>query len=432
MLVNRCVDNPTVEESQAENLPLNAQPQSQMKDGDSEDTDATASIDRGTDKGSILLLDDDPDLSGVLSAFLAENGYQVVTVQNGGEGIREVLAGDFILVLSDFMMPGLPGDLFYQAVERIRPDLCRRFVFMTGHREDAKTNAFVKRVDALVLWKPFPMKAVLDAITLVEVRCGFPAVFASGADTPEAVKQPSPDEELLTAALPTEDIDGKVAGILARARCIPAPVVLDETVPPVEKNPVAPGIGKFAVIAGAALLVLMAGGAWKRMADAQKRVDAVSEEKRALDEEWEILSPKLEHARVSRAKTEADQKRLERMVGDRAGTRWTPMLRALIPPSTEAGFEILSMQARGTGKDQAGFEVRVRGAAAGVQSRALTNRFRENLEQALRSAGGGAVTSRFEHFEEEPGASPEARRTVFGIVAIKEASPAVPTMEEIK
>ena len=60
----------------------------------------------------VLLLDDDPAFNEVIRDFLAECGYTVVAVQSGVEGVREVLVGDFALILCDMEMPAMPGDMF--------------------------------------------------------------------------------------------------------------------------------------------------------------------------------------------------------------------------------------------------------------------------------------------------------------------------------
>src|SRR5687767_11492260 len=65
-----------------------------------------------------LLLEDDSAFREIIKEFFQEAGYTVREVNSGVEGIQEVLAGDFSIVLCDMMMPGLAGDLFYRAVER--------------------------------------------------------------------------------------------------------------------------------------------------------------------------------------------------------------------------------------------------------------------------------------------------------------------------
>ncbi|MFT4586214.1 MAG: two-component system NtrC family sensor kinase [Limisphaerales bacterium] len=115
----------------------------------------------------ILVLDDDPNLTEVLRVFLELEGYQVAVVHNGVEGVKMVMGESFDLILCDMVMPNMRGDMFYKAVERTKPRLCKRFVFMTGHQTDKEVNDFIRGIRGLVLWKPFEMHQLTEAIGLI-------------------------------------------------------------------------------------------------------------------------------------------------------------------------------------------------------------------------------------------------------------------------
>ena len=121
-------------------------------------------------KRKALLLEDDATFREILQAYLTEQGMEVVSVQNGVEGVHEVLASDFDAIITDMQMPTLPGDMFYRAVERMRPHLCERFIFMTGYRGNAKVNDFVKSVSGIMLMKPFQMGDLEELLAFVELR----------------------------------------------------------------------------------------------------------------------------------------------------------------------------------------------------------------------------------------------------------------------
>lgn len=121
-------------------------------------------------KKKILLLEDDPTFKEIMTDFLNESGFEVVAVQNGVEGVHQVLGNDFEVILCDMMMPTLPGDMFFRAVERMRPHLCDRFVFMTGHRNNSKVNDFISNVNGTILVKPFHVDDVLELIAFIQVR----------------------------------------------------------------------------------------------------------------------------------------------------------------------------------------------------------------------------------------------------------------------
>src|SRR5436190_20301709 len=69
----------------------------------------------------ILLLEDDPDLSSHLKMFLESAGFEVSTAKDGVDGLRQAMVTDFDVILCDMMMPNLPGNMFYIAVERAKP-----------------------------------------------------------------------------------------------------------------------------------------------------------------------------------------------------------------------------------------------------------------------------------------------------------------------
>ncbi len=118
----------------------------------------------------ILVLEDDPSFREIMQSYFVEQGLQVVTVENGVEGVHEILATDFDAILCDMQMPTLPGDMFYRAVESMRPHLCDRFVFMTGYHGNQKVNEFIGAVNGMVLIKPFHMADLQDMLAFVELR----------------------------------------------------------------------------------------------------------------------------------------------------------------------------------------------------------------------------------------------------------------------
>jgi DNA-binding NtrC family response regulator len=118
----------------------------------------------------VLLLEDDEMLKTAIKEYLETNFYEVVAVSNGAEGVRAVLKQEFDAIVCDMMMPKLPGDMFYTAIERMRPHLCKRFIFITGHRGNPKINDFIKQVKGAMLNKPFRMDDLIDAVALVQVK----------------------------------------------------------------------------------------------------------------------------------------------------------------------------------------------------------------------------------------------------------------------
>ncbi|MEA3188903.1 MAG: hypothetical protein QOD99_2733 [Chthoniobacter sp.] len=116
----------------------------------------------------ILLLDDDIELADTLKLLLESHNFVVTTVRNGVEGLRELIAMDFDIIMCDMRMPQMAGDMFFLAVQRTKPRLCDRFIFVTGYSDDPKVIEFLESVNRpLVLRKPVDNEELIRTISMV-------------------------------------------------------------------------------------------------------------------------------------------------------------------------------------------------------------------------------------------------------------------------
>ena len=65
----------------------------------------------------LLLVDDREEDLAVLQLILADPAYTLVPVKSGQEALKQVLTGDFAVILLDVMLPGLDG---FEVARRIR------------------------------------------------------------------------------------------------------------------------------------------------------------------------------------------------------------------------------------------------------------------------------------------------------------------------
>lgn len=122
----------------------------------------------GLEIKSILLLDDDPELADTLKLLLESHNFVVTVVKNGLQGLREIMAFDFDIIMCDMLMPEMPGDMFYLAVEKTKPELCARFIFITGYSEQPKVADFLSRLpDPVILRKPVEKEEIVRMISYV-------------------------------------------------------------------------------------------------------------------------------------------------------------------------------------------------------------------------------------------------------------------------
>jgi len=66
---------------------------------------------------TIMVVDDEPHLVELVSAILEQEGYNVVTAENGQEALKKLETVTPDLILLDMMMPGMSGR---EVCERMR------------------------------------------------------------------------------------------------------------------------------------------------------------------------------------------------------------------------------------------------------------------------------------------------------------------------
>lgn len=84
-----------------------------------------------SNKHTILVVDDDPEIVTLLSKILLNEGYNVMDAQNGLEALRKVEKGGIDLVILDLIMPEMGGIEVLKRLGDIAPKL--PVIVLTGH-----------------------------------------------------------------------------------------------------------------------------------------------------------------------------------------------------------------------------------------------------------------------------------------------------------
>ena len=87
----------------------------------------------------ILCIDDNRDVLGSLVGVLQASGYGTLTALSGNQGILLSLQNSVDLVVLDYEMPGMNGDLVARAIRRYRPEL--PIILFTGIPDDIPDSA---------------------------------------------------------------------------------------------------------------------------------------------------------------------------------------------------------------------------------------------------------------------------------------------------
>jgi two-component system, NtrC family, sensor kinase len=103
----------------------------------------------------ILVVDDERLVLQFLGEMLGADHHTVDTVSDGTQALEVLRRTSYDLILSDVRMPYLDGPGLYRALERRLPDLCRRFVLMTGDVLSAEIQTFLEQTGVPGLSKPF-------------------------------------------------------------------------------------------------------------------------------------------------------------------------------------------------------------------------------------------------------------------------------------
>ena len=150
---------------------------------------------------TVLIVDDDELLAGMLAELLREEGYQVSTASNGLDGYSTYPNYQADIVLADIEMPELNGFEMMRCIRGINPSV--RTIYMSGvpaqHRRILVAE--VQKFGATVLRKPF------DALDLLKLLSPVASEkTASDASTYEGSRE-SKETYLETSGM-KKDVEG--------------------------------------------------------------------------------------------------------------------------------------------------------------------------------------------------------------------------------
>lgn len=120
-------------------------------------------------KGTILIVEDHRDISDMLAAFLAEQGYEVDCAYDGREASALLKKREFTIVLMDLMLPYKSGNVLIGELRKRgdTPVIC----LSARSGKETKLEVLKMGADDYIL-KPFDLDEVLVRIEVVLRRSG--------------------------------------------------------------------------------------------------------------------------------------------------------------------------------------------------------------------------------------------------------------------
>jgi signal transduction histidine kinase/ActR/RegA family two-component response regulator len=108
--------------------------------------------------GSVLIVDDEEKIRGMLERTLRLDAHRVRAVETGREALRAIEDGEWDIILVDLMMPEMTGIELYRRVRARSKSLADRFIFLTGVALTEEHRKFFKGAGCPVIQKPFRLE----------------------------------------------------------------------------------------------------------------------------------------------------------------------------------------------------------------------------------------------------------------------------------
>ena len=112
---------------------------------------------------TILIVDDDPELSDGLRILLERQGYRVLQARDGQQGKSLIYQQRPDLVILDMMMPRMGG---YPVLEHFRGKADAPPIIMITANEGSRHKAYAEYLGVVdYIRKPFAMERLLESVT---------------------------------------------------------------------------------------------------------------------------------------------------------------------------------------------------------------------------------------------------------------------------
>lgn len=114
--------------------------------------------------GSVLLVEDDPDIRSMSGSILRLAGLVVREASSTGEALEWLERETFDAVILDWNLAGETGGVLLEQMRERQPDLLRRSLVVTGDLMSIPGRHEAERFGCPVLAKPFRPRKLVEAV----------------------------------------------------------------------------------------------------------------------------------------------------------------------------------------------------------------------------------------------------------------------------
>jgi CheY-like chemotaxis protein len=113
---------------------------------------------------TVLVVDDEPVVRGMMTRALREAGYEVLEAEDGAGALARARShrGPIQVLVTDLAMPGLRGRELARTLAQGAPDL--RVLFVSGHAGDEVERLGLLEAGRPFLAKPFPPELLMERV----------------------------------------------------------------------------------------------------------------------------------------------------------------------------------------------------------------------------------------------------------------------------
>jgi len=121
-------------------------------------------VDQTPRKRKALVVDDEESNAALVRRVLAGAGYDVESTTLSRRALVMIERTAYDAVIADVKMPELSGQELYGRVCQIRPEMARRFIFITGDIDGEDTREFLDQSRCSYFMKPFNLERLTAAV----------------------------------------------------------------------------------------------------------------------------------------------------------------------------------------------------------------------------------------------------------------------------
>jgi len=129
---------------------------------------------------SILIVEDDPDISDLIAHYLQRAGHEVMRLTSGSEVMPRVRTAPPDLVILDLMLPGMDGLLVCQAMRANTATAAIPIIMLTARGDEADRIAGLELGADDYVTKPFSAKELVARVAARLRRHGTATATAAG------------------------------------------------------------------------------------------------------------------------------------------------------------------------------------------------------------------------------------------------------------